>query len=160
MRKGVLCWLWWLKGVANTCKLSRGCSQNGKLGRAAGCKLVLKKQKESCPIWMAMGVIVGLVAINVQQMDGTVHWQMQATINGWHRPLMQPPFLPINRHQESRTKRECECYKEQERQRSGCQGQQPCCLVQQCVRVGSWELSLSEVILLLHVCCNPFSIYL
>jgi len=24
----------------------------------------------------------------------------------------------------------------------------------------SWELSLSEVILLLHVCCNPFSIYL
>ena len=23
-----------------------------------------------------------------------------------------------------------------------------------------WELSLSEVILLLHVCCNPFSIYL
>jgi len=24
----------------------------------------------------------------------------------------------------------------------------------------SWELSLSEVILLLHVCCNPFSICL
>jgi len=23
-----------------------------------------------------------------------------------------------------------------------------------------WELSLSEVILLLHMCCNPFSIYL
>jgi hypothetical protein len=23
-----------------------------------------------------------------------------------------------------------------------------------------WELSLSEVILFLHVCCNPFSMYL
>ena len=28
------------------------------------------------------------------------------------------------------------------------------------VQQKSWELSLSEVILLLHVCCNPFSIYL
>ena len=28
------------------------------------------------------------------------------------------------------------------------------------VQQKSWELSLSEVILLFHVCCNPFSIYL
>ena len=28
------------------------------------------------------------------------------------------------------------------------------------VQQESWELSLSEVILLLHICCNPFSIYL
>jgi len=28
------------------------------------------------------------------------------------------------------------------------------------VQQESWELSLSEVILLLHVCCNPFSICL
>jgi len=28
------------------------------------------------------------------------------------------------------------------------------------VQQESWELSLSEVILLLHVCCNPFSIHL
>jgi hypothetical protein len=27
----------------------------------------LKKQEDSCPTWMAKGVIVGFVAINVQQ---------------------------------------------------------------------------------------------
>jgi hypothetical protein len=49
VRKGVLWWLWWLKGLASTCKLGQGCSQNGKHGRAAGCKRVLKKQEDNCP---------------------------------------------------------------------------------------------------------------
>ena len=64
------------------------------------------------------------------------------------------PFLPINRQQESRAnwvERE-QGSREQERKRE-LQWQQ--LQVQQ----ESWELSLSEVILLLHVlCCNPFSI--
>ena len=46
-----------------------------------------------------------------------------------------------------------ECSRETKRESEGLQGQQ--LQVQQ----ESWELSLSEVILLLHVlCCNPFSI--
>jgi hypothetical protein len=64
------------------------------------------------------------------------------------------PFLPINRQQESRAnwvERE-QGSREQERKRE-LQWQQ--LQVQQ----ESWKLSLSEVILLLHVlCCNPFSI--
>jgi Tat protein secretion system quality control protein TatD with DNase activity len=49
------------------------------------------------------------------------------------------PFLPINRQQESRAngerglKRTRERYVRRER-RSSCQGQQPCCLEQQCAR--------------------------
>jgi len=35
--------------VWQVCKLDRRCSQNGKLGRAARCKPVLKKQEDSCP---------------------------------------------------------------------------------------------------------------
>jgi len=127
--KGVLWWLWWLKGVASTCKLDWRRSQNGKLGRTATCKPVLKKQEDSCPTWMAKGVIVGLVAINVQQplMDGTVHWQMQQpipSVKGWQPPLLkkswswQPPLLPINRHRE----RESKAKRKEERKR-GCQGQ-------------------------------------
>jgi hypothetical protein len=44
------------------------------------------------------------------------------------------PFLSINRHRERATKFErvrVQNVREQERKR-GCQGQQPCCLVQQC----------------------------
>jgi hypothetical protein len=38
-----------IESLASTCKLGHRRSQNGKLGRAASCKLVLKKQEDSCP---------------------------------------------------------------------------------------------------------------
>jgi hypothetical protein len=66
------------------------------------------------------------------------------------------PFLPINRQQESRANREMRVVRNVENKRESGELQWQQLQVQQ----KSWELSLSEVILLLHVCCNPFSIYL
>ena len=62
-----LVWLWWLKGVASTYKLGRRRSRNGKLGRAAGYKFVLKKQENNCPYKCQMGWLLGF-AINGQQL--------------------------------------------------------------------------------------------
>jgi hypothetical protein len=64
-----------IENLASTWKLGQRCSWNGKLGRPAEYKHVLKKQVENCPTSMAKGVIVRIVAINVQQssMDCTVH---------------------------------------------------------------------------------------
>jgi hypothetical protein len=68
------------------------------------------------------------------------------------------PFLPINRQQESRANRDesGEKCREQERKWRAAMAARQQLQVQQ----ESWELSLSEVILLFHVCCNPFSICL
>jgi hypothetical protein len=70
------------------------------------------------------------------------------------------PFLPINRQQESRANwAEGERKPvENKRERGAAKGSSPAAI---CSSVWEqWELSLSEVILLLHVCCNPFSISL
>ena len=91
--KGVLGWLWWLKGLASTWKLGQRCSRNGKLGRPAEYKHVLKKQEDNCPTSMAKGVIVRIVAINVQQssMDCTVHWQWSI-----YAPSSRRRWLPLS----------------------------------------------------------------
>jgi len=70
------------------------------------------------------------------------------------------PFLPINRQQESRVNwAEGERKPvENKRERGAAKGSSPAAI---CSSVWEqWELSLSEVILLLHVCFNPFSISL
>jgi len=63
---------------------------------------------------------------------------------------------PINRHQE----REHECVQKSREKERAAMAAALLPLQQLQVQQENWELSLSEVILLFHVCCNPFSIYL
>jgi len=92
--KGVLGWLWWLKGLASTWKLGQRRSRNGKLGRPIEYKHVLKKQEDSCPTSIVKRVIVRIVAINVQQslMDCTVDWQWSICI-----PSSRRRRLPLSK---------------------------------------------------------------
>jgi len=72
---------------------------------------------------------------------------------------MQPPYLPINRHKESQEReRERECVQESGEKERATMAAALLPLQQLQVQQESWELSLSEVILLLHVfVMYPFS---
>ena len=133
---------------------------------------------------MAKGVIVGLLPLHVQQMDSTNHWLLAATIVEEEEELAATfveeelelaatfvdkrtsgaaPLLPIKGHRErAKCKRDesGENVKSIERKWRAAMAAALLPLQQLQVQQEIWELSLSEVILLLHVCCNPFSIYL
>jgi hypothetical protein len=114
-------------------------------------------------------VLLGLLPLHVQQMNSTNHWllatttvkgelELVATIIG-KRTSEAAPFLPINRQQESRANWEKECRMWETKRES--EGLPRAATLLPCAAVWEqWEYSLSEVILLLHVCCNPFFICL
>ena len=114
--KGVLWRLWWMKGLASTCKLGHRRSRNGKLGKAARCKLVLKNQEDNCPDKWQRGWLLGIaiywqypttkqVATTIKQVaaafveeDGSHHW-LPCTTAGKKKRIHH---LPINRHHTKR----------------------------------------------------------
>jgi hypothetical protein len=61
---------------------------------------------------------------------------------------------------EQREKERCENVKSIERKWRAAMAAALLPLQQLQVQQESWDLSLSEVIILFHMCCNPFSIYL
>jgi len=151
------------------CKLDRRCSQNGKLGRAARCKPVLKKQEDNCPTWMEKGVIVGFVAIacaaNGRHQPLTMgshhcwRWAAVGSHHYWQKNKWSSTMDAYKRGKILERKERAECA-ECERPKRESEGlPRAATLLSGAAVCESWELSLSEVILLLHVlCCNLFSI--
>ena len=66
---------WGFKGMGSIFKRDKKCSKNGKLGRLATCKHILKNLKGQLPYINEKRVIVRFDTINLQQplLDDTVH---------------------------------------------------------------------------------------
>jgi len=123
--KGVLWWLWWLKGLASTCKLGQRRSRNGKLRRAAECKHVLKKQEDNCPYKWQRGWLLGYchlcgsicslssrrgwLPLSKSQRGLLVQPSLLKMSWSWWPSLLtnkqeELPLKPINRHREREAK--------------------------------------------------------
>jgi len=177
--KGVLWWLWWLKGLASTCKLGHRRSQNGKLGRVAGCKHVLKKQEDNCPHEWQRGWLLGLLPLMCSnhrtfaaypKKEGC-HCQkatmvVAPTIDKMVQPMCYHHLchnlwplicheLPINTGiiwEQNERERECSQRCEKYRTSSSCH-----CSTEKREIEWGWELLKSERFLLLY-CCKSCSL--